>query len=429
MLKILISIFIIFGFSFTLWSLIGLFRFAFESFSSIRNKRKNGNGKSIVKNSPDLTDGHEPQVSEVAIVMAAHNEELVITESLEALKKIIPAENIFVGSDGSTDRTAELVRYHGANVYEINPNRGKAGALLATLNHFQINDKFKYVVFVDADTRLRCDYLKNALPLFNDSKIVAVAGYARSIWKNNIYIAYRYRVWLTVQLFFRFGMCWKHTNVNMIVPGFASMYRTSVLSKINIDRPGLVIEDFNMTFELQKKRLGKIAHHPSITGYTQDPDSFKEYCGQIKRWNLGFWQTIKTHGIWSSIFWLNLIVYLTEVILANIVILVLPIFIIYLLLALLFNQFGLITEDKLNFAYLIFDWLVVLFILDYIYTLFSAVVGKRPELLLYGPTMIFFRWIDAFYLFSAMILAGGKGSTGEWKPPVRWKEAKSESTI
>src|SRR3989338_1572219 len=427
MLKVVISVIIIFGFSFTFWSLIGLLRFIIEFILKKINFSKNGNGAVITQVKPNLVDNYQPGIFEVAVVMAAHNEQSVINDSLEALEKIIPPHNVFVANDGSLDKTGEIARAYGANVLDIYPKRGKAGALAAALEHFNIYDQYKYVVFIDADTRLRADYLANGMPLFKDDKIAAVAGYARSQWKNNIFIAYRCRVWLIIQTFFRFGMSWKYTNVNMIVPGFASMYRTRVLRQINIAKQGLVIEDFNMTFELQKKKLGKIAHYPSITGYTQDPDTFKSYCHQIKRWNLGFWQTVKANGVWSSFFWLNLIIYLAEIILVGFVMLIFPIFILYFILAIIFNSYGLITADKLAAAYVMLDWFLILFIFDYFYTIITAIVNRRPALPFYGPTMLFFRWLDAYYLFTGFFLTYTTTSSGVWTPPKRWQSAERQA--
>jgi poly-beta-1,6-N-acetyl-D-glucosamine synthase len=54
------------------------------------------------------------------------------------------------------------------------------------------------------------------------------------------------------------------------------MYRSSAPAKIKVLAPGLVIEDFNMTFEIQAKKLGRIAFRPSAAvAYTQDPDNFR----------------------------------------------------------------------------------------------------------------------------------------------------------
>ena len=44
-------------------------------------------------------------------------------------------------------------------------------------------------------------------------------------------------------------------RVVTIVPGFASMYRTDAVAQIDVTGAGLVIEDFNMTFEIHAKKL------------------------------------------------------------------------------------------------------------------------------------------------------------------------------
>jgi len=61
--------------------------------------------------------------------MPAHNEEVVIAESLAAITALIPAGQVHVVSDGSTDRTVELAEAMGANVIATETNLGKAGAL------------------------------------------------------------------------------------------------------------------------------------------------------------------------------------------------------------------------------------------------------------------------------------------------------------
>ena len=55
------------------------------------------------------------------------------------------------------------------------------------------------------------------------------------------------------------------------------MYRVDVLDQIDIAAPGLVIEDFNMTFEVHAKKLGRIAFRPDVAvAYTQDPDTWDD---------------------------------------------------------------------------------------------------------------------------------------------------------
>jgi len=406
MLDILIAIFLIFGLSFVFWSLIGAMRLFFDKF--IFHKKK--------LNGVEKINGQD----EVAVCMSAHNEELVIVDAISALKKIVSHKHIYIVNDASTDQTSELAKQEGCNVYDLFKNGGKASALDNLLNSFNLYDRYKYVIFVDADTRLREDYITNALPIFKDKKIAAVAGFARSQWKNNIYVAYRSRIWFLVQVFFRFGMTWKFTNLNMIVPGFASMYRTDVLRQIDIARPGMVIEDYNMNFELQKKKLGRMAHYSNVTGFTQDPSDFKSYVKQVQRWNLGFWQTIKVNGVWPSIFWLNLSIYLLELFVASLTIIILPILLLSISAIFIINLFNPLSLELINAANFIGQRFLILLAVDLSLSLIVAIAQKRIAILLYSPTMLFFRWLDAYYFLTTIFQAIREKSNGQWKSPTRW---------
>ncbi len=50
------------------------------------------------------------------------------------------------------------------------------------------------------------------------------------------------------------------------------------LREINISRSGLVIEDFNMTFEVHRKRLGIVAYTPGARCSTEDPHRTAGLC-------------------------------------------------------------------------------------------------------------------------------------------------------
>jgi len=83
----------------------------------------------------------------VMAVVPAYNEEETIVQTLKALKKIEVINNILVVDDGSSDRTAALSRDEGVSVLELNPNRGKGGAMNAALDMIDSD----VVVFLDAD--------------------------------------------------------------------------------------------------------------------------------------------------------------------------------------------------------------------------------------------------------------------------------------
>src|SRR5262249_20276481 len=114
-------------------------------------------------------------------------------------------------------------------------------------------------------------------------------------------------------------------NVTRIVPGYGSLYRTSVLRQIEMTPPGLVIEDFNMTFEIYSKRLGKVAFTLGAVAVTQDPDNLRDYIRQIKRWGLGLWQTVRRHPPRLSLFSAMLTVLLLELLTSSMFFVLLPV--------------------------------------------------------------------------------------------------------
>ena len=184
---------------------------------------------------------HAIAPSEVAAMVPAHNEERSIAATLRALKEILPAGHIYVGSDGSTDKTADIVRQEGCNVTEISPNRGKAGTLVYLLRRFQLPERYKAIMIIDADAEVDGHYLDYALPFFDDSKVAAVAGYGVTQlqgmrwWPPSsamLFLAYRVRLWRVVQYAMRYGQTWRHINMTYIIPGSPSIYRSSVLAKL-----------------------------------------------------------------------------------------------------------------------------------------------------------------------------------------------------
>lgn len=482
----ILAIFTLLGFNFTIWLLIGLLRLNRETngFSDIKNgkpshsllkwvlvffavsglnnifayiwkKIKQINIKSLKKisyrvfnNKPPADHSHDYlnynsnknkiriKTREVAAIIPAHNEEMVIASALKSLKKIMPADNIYVGSDASTDSTVQIVKDLGCRVVDIQPNKGKANVLVFLLDYFKIIERYKAVIIIDADSELDENYLLKGLPLFDNSQVMAVAAHVKSKWQPGLlqswatfFSAYRVRLYRIVQLAMRYGQTWKHTNVTTIIPGFASMYRTEALKHLTINAPGLVIEDYNMTFELHHKKLGSIAYSPQVIGYTQDPGNFKDYFKQVKRWNLGFWQTVRRHGFWPSAFWLSLGPFILEMLFFSLILLITPI--LFILFA--FNNFAaislpfvlpIINSSSLNFS----GFIVAILIIDYLITFIISILEKKPLLLFYGLGFFFLRYIDALIFIYTLPLAFIAKSDGRWISPKRFNKTMVKTT-
>ena len=387
--------------------------------------------RELIKNShaslPNFLLNTPVKPEQVAAIIPAHNEELTIAKTIIALKRIMPAGHIHVGSDASTDKTAAIAKSLGAHVVDIRPNKGKAGVLTYLLEYFQLLYRYQAIIIVDADSEVDEHYLERALPLFDDPEVVAVAPHVKTKWIKHFiprwsmfYTAYRVRLYRLLQAVQRYGQTWKYTNVSTIIPGFACMYRTSALKHININAPGLVIEDYNMTFEVHHQRLGRIAYSPRIFSYSQDPMNLKDYAAQVKRWNLGFWQTVRRHGFWASFFWLSMGIFMMEMLFYGFFFLVVPFFIFWFLAASfaplpLPFTIPLWEISELRFI----DFLVGIFLIDYIITIIVAWIEKKPILLWYGLGFILLRYLDAFMLLYTLPLAFWVKSDGRWVSPKR----------
>lgn len=121
----------------------------------------------------------------VSILIAAYNEEKAIGDKLKnCLALYYPAEllEVYVASDGSSDKTNDIVRGCAEKDKRIHllefPRTGKSGVL----NRAMACIKSEIVVFSDANTEYMRDALTNLIKHFSDEKIGCVCG--RLIYRN-----------------------------------------------------------------------------------------------------------------------------------------------------------------------------------------------------------------------------------------------------
>ena len=131
-----------------------------------------------------LTHKHDRRVSDleelpqVAIVIAAYNEEKHIEQRLKNLLNLAYPKDrykIYVGSDGSDDATPEIIRaFESERVVclDFKERRGKA----AVLNNIMAGVEEPLVVFSDANTEFASDDLRKLVRHFADPKVGAVCG-------------------------------------------------------------------------------------------------------------------------------------------------------------------------------------------------------------------------------------------------------------
>lgn len=127
---------------------------------------------------------HEIQFPRVTIIVAAHNEELMIKQRIENLFDTdYPLEllSVVVASDGSTDNTLSIARSVEpkslVTALEVFPRSGRAGAHNFAVAHLHSNNTLDGIlIFTDAETIFNRDTLLELIRPFKNPKMGYVSG-------------------------------------------------------------------------------------------------------------------------------------------------------------------------------------------------------------------------------------------------------------
>lgn len=424
---------VVFGVNVALWGLIGLLRLLDGAWRSWRfgpfgpfggaRRGKTRRRRARRRETSELPAEPAVGVGDVAVLIAAHDEQAVLADSLEAIAGLVPRENVHVISDGSTDDTVAVARRCGVRVLSTRCNVGKAGALQEGIRRFGLVQRFRVVMLLDADTQVRPGYFDAALPLFDDPEVVAVAGCVTTSWRGRglspvgrLVAFHRERIYALTQHAIKFGQTWRRVNATHVVPGFASLYRTAVLPKIEVNPPGLVIEDFNMTFEVYQKGLGRVGFSPRAVAATQDPGTLRDYVRQCRRWSLGLWQTVRRHPPRANLFSAMLGLMLLELLTSSAMLVLLAL---ALLLVVVPEAVGLTALPPLAGAVGPEPLLLGLVVPDAVLTCVVALCQRQPRFLLFGCCFLPMRVLDSAVALWAVVRAWTEGSSGRWRSPVR----------
>ena len=129
----------------------------------------------IFKNPVEIDTGFQPDVS---IVIAAYNEENYISRAINSVLALnYPKEKIhlFVGSDGSNDRTVEIAKSYANKISNLKVfELGRMGKN-QVLNNIYPALSTDFIFFMDADFRLSPDSLRNSLKYFADANEIGRA--------------------------------------------------------------------------------------------------------------------------------------------------------------------------------------------------------------------------------------------------------------
>lgn len=225
-----------------------------------------------------------------ALIIAAHNEEMVIAQSIESLKSLdYPKElyDIYVIADNCKDKTPQIAKEHGAIVCERHDlsKIGKGYALDWMFNKiFKMDKKYDGVVIFDADNLASKNFLKEMNKrLLQGYKVVQ--GYIDSKNPHDSWITESYSIsFWSVNRLFQIGRQNLHLSNQLSGTGFC--VTTDLLKKIGWKATCLA-EDLEFTCQLVLKGY-KVGYAYDAVVYDEKPLTLMQSWRQRKRWMQGF---------------------------------------------------------------------------------------------------------------------------------------------
>lgn len=247
-------------------------------------------------------DRHEPsRLHRFAVVVSARNEEQVIGELLDSLRKQdYPREllDLYVVADNCTDDTAGAARKAGAFVYErrdpIHKGKGYAMDYLFRRLKEEGKDCYDGYFVFDADNLVDPSFVREMNRTF-DKGYDAVTCYRNSKNFGDNWISAGYSIWfLREARFLNFPRTLLGTNCHVSGTGFL------VSAKVIEENGGwpfhLLTEDiqFSVDCAIRGKRIG---YCDTAVIYDEQPVTFRQSWDQRLRWSKGFYQVDREYTV------------------------------------------------------------------------------------------------------------------------------------
>ncbi len=237
----------------------------------------------------------------LSILIAAYNEEASIGGTLESIyRQDYPGPlQIIVINDGSSDKTAEIVRRFQVTVQRLqvdyrvelidcDTNRGKAAALNSGLQQA----RHDFVATVDADSMLYEGALLNIITnhIRSPRHTAATAGcvLVRNSRKNLLAKLQEWDYFLGISVVKRIQSLLQGT---LVAQGAFSVYNKSILEEIGGWRD-TVGEDIVLTWSIIEKGH-RVGFAENAFAFTNVPEDYGSFYRQRKRWSRGLIEAFK----------------------------------------------------------------------------------------------------------------------------------------
>jgi poly-beta-1,6-N-acetyl-D-glucosamine synthase len=323
----------------------------------------------------------------LALLLPGHNEELIIAATIQsAVKAGQQLRDIFVVDDNSSDSTRReaLKLLPKSNVLTVERS-GKAGAVLKAIKHFELEKRYTWVHIADADSIFGTDYFRIYRKNLNVKKYAAAVGFVQSL-RGNWIAKYRCFSYTYGQHIFRRIQGW--LRMISVMPGPVACFRSDIIKDLDF-QTGSVTEDFDITLQIHRKKLGRIIFIPEAINFTQDPKTIRDFAKQTYRWQRGFFQGVRRYhiGFKRQLIDLSIGFTLFESFL-------------YLVQAFVILPYVIISNsDPRILLYMLIGDYIVLSIL----AILSAIAARRPSILLSLPYYVPMRLFEVGIFLTAFV--------------------------
>ena len=229
-------------------------------------------------------------MEKITVIIPAYNEEISIADTINSLKmQTVPAQDIIVVDDCSTDKTGEVAWNLGVTVIRPTKNTGsKAGAQNFALKQVET----ELVMALDADTTLAPDALEKLQKEFSNPKVAAACGfvlprYVSTLWERGRYVEY-------LLAFTWYKPIQDYYGKPMISSGCFSMYSAQILKELGGWQTRTLAEDMDLTWSFYEKGY-MVRFVTEAVCYPIEPHNYNFMSKQLKRWSHGFVQNVKIH--------------------------------------------------------------------------------------------------------------------------------------
>lgn len=238
-------------------------------------------------------DEEKMEYPTISILIPAHNEEMVIGRTVEAMARLIYPKDkleIIVINDNSSDRTGEILEekcrtISNLKVLKLVPPNCAMGKSNALNQGFAIS-KGQYIVIYDADnTPERRAVLYLSQMIVRHPELGAVVGKFRTRNKDVSWLTRFINIeTLSFQWLLQAGRC--HFFGLTTIPGTNFIIRRSLIEQMGGWNIKALTEDTEVTVRIYESGY-KIYWLPHAVTWEQEPETLKVWSKQRTRWAMG----------------------------------------------------------------------------------------------------------------------------------------------